>query len=214
MSGHESLTVKLPGGGVVTLTMDDVPWFHIPHADRQVLFALIDKMKELRATGLREIPEQQRAALNHYRWDSAINPCEICQESLTIEQKRVAYREMAASSEQNDGETRTEAWQRSFAKLGAAIGANPSPTWPPDLLAVTQERLDRWAMSAAPGDGVTYKVHHHDVRFALTKESGMHTGRSRFHVSCTTCNVLLHEATTGPIQQVERHLREGIGGIA
>ncbi len=41
----------------------------------------------------------------------------------------------------------------------------------------------------------------------VTDETGLHTGRRRYRVTCRTCDVELHEATTGPMQQVNYHLR-------
>lgn len=45
----------------------------------------------------------------------------------------------------------------------------------------------------------------HDVLVMLTNEEGIHSGRPRFLVVCVTCEVLLHEATTGPIERMNVH---------
>lgn len=46
----------------------------------------------------------------------------------------------------------------------------------------------------------------HEVLVMLTDSVGVHSQRSRFLVVCVTCEALLHEATTGPIEHMERHV--------
>ena len=41
-----------------------------------------------------------------------------------------------------------------------------------------------------------------------TGEYGIHSGRDRWHVYCIRCKVAVHEATTGPIEQIKYHERE------
>lgn len=41
-----------------------------------------------------------------------------------------------------------------------------------------------------------------------TKELGCDTGRRRYRVTCRSCAVVVHPATTGPRQNMEFHLRE------
>lgn len=48
---------------------------------------------------------------------------------------------------------------------------------------------------------------HGFIAMATTYE-GFHTGRRRYLVACVTCESLVHEQTTGPIEHVERHMRE------
>ena len=41
-----------------------------------------------------------------------------------------------------------------------------------------------------------------------TGEDGLHSGRPRYRVTCKTCDVVVHEGTTGPREMIARHLRE------
>jgi hypothetical protein len=41
-----------------------------------------------------------------------------------------------------------------------------------------------------------------------TNEVGCDTGRRRYRVVCRSCRVLVHPATTGPMQNMEFHERE------
>ena len=61
--------------------------------------------------------------------------------------------------------------------------------------------------------GRSFTVRAGAVKFLLTatKEVGIHSSRRRFKVECWPCNVLVHGATTGPRQNIERHLREAHG---
>lgn len=47
-------------------------------------------------------------------------------------------------------------------------------------------------------EGARYEV-------APTKEIGLNTGRIRYFVKCLTCDVVLHEATTGTSQRIAHH---------
>lgn len=47
-----------------------------------------------------------------------------------------------------------------------------------------------------------------EFRVTPTLEVGFHTGRRRYKVECVTCEVMLHEATTGPSERIEQHMRE------
>lgn len=38
--------------------------------------------------------------------------------------------------------------------------------------------------------------------------TGFATGRPAYHVTCTTCSVVLHEKTTGPEYQINNHIRD------
>lgn len=64
-------------------------------------------------------------AFNHFRWDGVCEPCEDCQGSLTYDQKRLAYRDMCHVLLEGYGYTADAPWQRSFTKLGAALGRGP-----------------------------------------------------------------------------------------
>lgn len=41
-----------------------------------------------------------------------------------------------------------------------------------------------------------------------TNETAIHSGRMRYRVECASCNVLVHEATTGPGEMVSMHIRD------
>lgn len=65
---------------------------------------------------------------------------------------------------------------------------------------------------ASLGLGVQLNVRdpaHPRHRFVVmrTTETGIHSGRPRYLVACTFCNRLVHEATTGPWENIERHLQ-------
>ena len=45
----------------------------------------------------------------------------------------------------------------------------------------------------------------HDYNITPTGDSGMNSGRPRYRVVCTTCNEVLHENTTSPEAQQQRH---------
>ncbi len=48
----------------------------------------------------------------------------------------------------------------------------------------------------------------HRFLIMVTDREGFHTGRRTFLVVCATCRLLIHEATTGPLENVDFHLRE------
>lgn len=58
-----------------------------------------------------------------------------------------------------------------------------------------------------PKDISGYRVH-------PTTKTGIHTGRRRYFVQCTLCDEVLHEETTGPLENIARHEREGCDAIA
>jgi hypothetical protein len=47
---------------------------------------------------------------------------------------------------------------------------------------------------------------HRTFTIRLTDEVGFHSGRPRYFVQCE-CGKILHESTTGPLQNIERHVR-------
>jgi len=51
-----------------------------------------------------------------------------------------------------------------------------------------------------------YAKDEHVFSFIATSSTGMHSGRRRYCVVCTTCERLLHEATTGPLERMRAHL--------
>ena len=48
----------------------------------------------------------------------------------------------------------------------------------------------------------------HAYSICRTGDEGIHTGRPRWWVACVTCGEVLHENTTGPMENVEMHERE------
>lgn len=52
-------------------------------------------------------------------------------------------------------------------------------------------------------DGIYYRV-------SPTEDDGVNTGRTRFSVSCQTCNELLHHKTTGPSSRIREHHRKHV----
>lgn len=47
----------------------------------------------------------------------------------------------------------------------------------------------------------------HTIRITPTSQRGFHSGRRLHRIECLTCEFLLHPATTGPLEHVDRHLR-------
>ena len=45
----------------------------------------------------------------------------------------------------------------------------------------------------------------HVILVMVTNETGVHSGRPRYLVVCTTCETLLHEATTGVCERTDQH---------
>ena len=59
-----------------------------------------------------------------------------------------------------------------------------------------------------PGNTAEVKRDGHVFHVTATRHTGWNTGRRRYMVECLTCKEVLHEATTGPDQRIESHLRE------
>jgi hypothetical protein len=62
------------------------------------------------------------------------------------------------------------------------------------------------------GDERTLTLDEHTFRVVATKHVGCDTGRRRYRLECFTCEIVVHEATTGPLSMVRSHLcdvREG-----
>lgn len=64
--------------------------------------------------------------------------------------------------------------------------------------------------STGPGPDTDTFIYLNDVEFRVksTNKRGFHTDRLRYRVDCVTCNVIVHEATTGVAFNVRDHLRE------
>lgn len=58
-----------------------------------------------------------------------------------------------------------------------------------------------------PGDSRSITEDGHTFRVTATGQTGCDTGRRRYRVECLTCQVEVHESTTGPMQQIGYHLR-------
>ena len=51
----------------------------------------------------------------------------------------------------------------------------------------------------------------HEITITPTDFRGVDSGRVRYRIVCTACQVVVHEATTGPIQMLRAHF-EGSPG--
>ena len=59
-----------------------------------------------------------------------------------------------------------------------------------------------------PNEPVDFEVNGVLLHVAPTSHMGINTMRRRFLVRCLTCQVTIHEATTGATPRCESHLRE------
>lgn len=59
-----------------------------------------------------------------------------------------------------------------------------------------------------PGKPLHVGYEGHIFVLIKTTETALTSGRHRFLVGCTSCNRLIHEATTGPTERVREHLSE------
>ena len=59
-----------------------------------------------------------------------------------------------------------------------------------------------------PAKEVTFEIRGHRMRVAPCSALAPNTLRTRFHVECLSCDVLVHHATTGASRRVKDHLRE------
>jgi len=48
----------------------------------------------------------------------------------------------------------------------------------------------------------------HEFRATATSELGIQSGRVRYRLVCATCEVVVHEGTTGPREQAKYHVRD------
>lgn len=69
-------------------------------------------------------------------------------------------------------------------------------------------QIDRSLRKLVGGSQLRVVYEGHRFLVMITNEEGFHTGRARYLVACITCEKLLHEATTGPIENIDRHIRE------
>lgn len=60
----------------------------------------------------------------------------------------------------------------------------------------------------APGNTAEVVRDGHTIHITATRATGFSTGRRRYTVECLTCRETVHEATTGPMQNVDSHLRD------
>lgn len=224
MSQSDSMSVTLPSGAIITLTMDKVAWFQIPREERQRLFALIDGVRDLQAKHAprpvsRETPHEFRqdeaapdgvcnrcggnviegqhgvVAFNHYRWDSILNPCVACQERLTIEQKRAAYRDMSERRANYYGEDSDE-WSGSFAKLGEAIAIGANPVWdPPRNVAEREIYLLVEGAYMTVSLGVSQDLH----AFCVSRiKRANRAAPPLYSIRCDSCRTIVNDAVEFP----------------
>lgn len=48
----------------------------------------------------------------------------------------------------------------------------------------------------------------HNFKVESTGQQGIHTGRQRYKVMCTTCSQVIHEATTSASARIQQHLMD------
>lgn len=96
-------------------------------------------------------------------------------------------------------------------KDGILVNSRPlGKTYPvPPLSAVIPwPKPDSIYEDDGPKEEIEFNYHGHRFRVTPTSETGIHTGRTRYHVKCLTCEELIHEATTGPRPMCEQHVKE------
>lgn len=86
------------------------------------------------------------------------------------------------------------------ARIAAATLGRP----PRDTKSELELELDK----LPPGGVLRREIDGHLFTFIATNQGGLHSGRRRYCVVCSTCEKLAHEATTGPIENARRHVRE------
>ena len=75
--------------------------------------------------------------------------------------------------------------------------------------AVAELRLGtrlRLCVPGTPGTDAAASMNH-EIVIMRTNEEGFHSGRPRYLVACRTCMKLLHEATTGPVENARWHVQ-------
>jgi hypothetical protein len=58
-----------------------------------------------------------------------------------------------------------------------------------------------------PGDSITVHKDNHEFLITATNDTGIHSGRTRYRVSCGTCNKVVHLGSTNSRAQTDYHLR-------
>jgi hypothetical protein len=58
------------------------------------------------------------------------------------------------------------------------------------------------------GDERALTLDEHTFRVVATEHVGCDTGRRRYRLECLTCEIVVHEATTGPLWMARSHLRD------
>lgn len=73
---------------------------------------------------------------------------------------------------------------------------------------MTDEQLLAQLQDLPAGTILRFARDGHLFTFIPTTSLGIHTGRRRYCVVCSSCERLLHEETTGPIHLMNAHLKE------
>jgi len=58
------------------------------------------------------------------------------------------------------------------------------------------------------GDERELTLDGHTFRVVATEHVGCDTGRRRYRLECLTCEIIVHEMTTGPLWMARSHLRD------
>jgi hypothetical protein len=58
------------------------------------------------------------------------------------------------------------------------------------------------------GDERVLTLDEHTFRVEATAHVGCDTGRRRYRLECLTCEIVVHEMTTGPLSAIQSHLRD------
>lgn len=71
-----------------------------------------------------------------------------------------------------------------------------------------RERIEEKLAKLKPGEQLKMSVDDgHEMLVMVTDQVGIHSSRPRFLVVCVTCESLVHEATTGPVENITHHVR-------
>lgn len=65
-----------------------------------------------------------------------------------------------------------------------------------------------WMDNDGPKQEITFRFGNEFYFVKPTKEVGIDSGRTRYHVRCLACDVILHEATTGTSTRIVTHAKE------
>jgi hypothetical protein len=69
--------------------------------------------------------------------------------------------------------------------------------------------IDSNIAALSKGQQLRVDVDDHHNLVMLTDQEGFHSRRPRYLVVCVTCETLLHEATTGPVERMVNHMQDG-----